>query len=144
MNSVNFKCQKCGLSNEDRDRTCKIRGDEIDIFPDEGEVIRENDEWVHRFETSCLAMDVSDGWIVVDVDPDTNLDYLRSAVETYATQLGLDADLVEWEVLRIRGKFQDCIAYDGFYIGQTVSRCVAELDKAAAGQPYGKSLDNWE
>jgi len=144
MDTVNFKCSKCGLSNEDRgDYTCKINGAEIDIFPDEGEIVKVDDEWVHRHLTWCTELDFKED-IVVDSDPDYSIDWLHDAVDTYVNQIGLDGHLVEWAVLKIGGKFQDCMAFDGFYIGRSFSKCVEELDKAAAGQQYGTPLENWE
>lgn len=141
METVEFKCQLCGLCNKDsQPYTCKINGDDIDIFPydDDDEIV---DKSIHRHYAGCLELNEP---IVVDSDPDHSLDFLQSAVDCYAEQIGLDEDLVSWEVLKIGGKFQDCIAYDGYYIGRTFAECVKNLDKAVAGEEYGKSLDYWE
>lgn len=138
---VQVTCPKCGLLEAPRFE-CLVSGEEIDVFEDDDSDAIVDKE-IHRHLATCDELDWKED-VVVDSDPDHSLDFLISAVSCYARDIGLDKNLVEWQVLKIGGRFEDCVSYGDFYIGHTFSECVEELDKAAAGQPYGTPLENWE
>ena len=136
---ISMKCPKCGLDNS-REPICKISGKELQIFDDfdPGEIV---DKSIHRVQVWCDELDDS---FDADVSPDHNFSYMWSAVSVYVEQIGLDEDALEWVNLRIRGRWVDGLAYDQFYIGSSFAQCVQNLDKAAAGEPFGKPLSDWD
>lgn len=136
---ITMKCPKCRTSNT-IDPRCGISGEELEIFgdDDDDEII---DKSIHRVQVWC---DVLEDCFPADVDPDYSFNYMWSAVEVYVEQIDLDTDLLEWVNLKIGSRFVDGLAYDLFYIGKTFSQCVENLDKAKAGEPFGKPLSDWE
>lgn len=138
--AVTAKCPKCGDLKPPRFE-CNITGEEIDVFEysEDGEIV---DKKFMRCLASCDELDFNQD-IVVENDPDHSLDFLHSDVDLYIKQIGLEGD-ADWVNLRIRGRFADGLAYNGYFIGTTFAQCVENLDKAKAGQPYGTPLENWE
>jgi hypothetical protein len=143
---ITMKCPKCGLSDT-RNPVCGISGEDIYIFgdgfdDDGGEIV---DKRIQRVQVWCSELG-DDGFgdsFPADVEPDHSWDYLQAACSVYCKQIGLE-DKIHGEILLIGGRFQDSIAYGDYYIGRFFADCVENLDKAKAGETFGRPLSDWE
>lgn len=144
--AIEMKCPKCGLCDSS-EPICAISGEELQIFDDD---MSEADEIVNksslRVQVWCSELG-DDGFgasFPADVYPDHNIDYLESSCKVYARQIGLDEEEIDWQVLKIGSRWVDAVSYGEFYIGHEFGKCVENLDKAKAGESFGRPLSDWE
>lgn len=140
-----FKCSHCGLCQDDdepaHEYTCKDDNEtELALFEDdEPELIKTDKGFVLRFTAVC-AKDNGMTFIHVDVDSFYHVGSIYSALSAYCRQEdGLDRDLLHTGSIRDGNhKWKDIFVYDERIIGYWLSECVANLDKAKAGESYGR------
>lgn len=142
--TFSFKCSKCNLSEDDNngygEYFCKHNDTEMDFFADEEpEMLKIDGAWVRRFTAFCDA-EIGYTTIYVDQTEFYNTDSIYNALGDYLRQIDLDDNYFSvGSVLDGNGRYKDVFVLNNRIIGYWLDECIKEIDKAKAGQPYGKS-----